>query len=125
MTSFIELLSMIQAEKQGESDVLCALDAAKLVVLDDLGAERSTDYALEKVYNIIDRRYRKCLPMIITTNLSIQDMAQEEDVRYKRIYNRLIEVCEPVQITGTDRRVKEGSRRYKASQKKRSTAGNG
>ena len=89
------------------------LGYAKLVIFDDLGAERGTDYALEKVYNIVDSRYRKSLPMILTTNLTIEEMKSEVDMRYRRIYDRVFETCYPMQFTGPSWRMKEASRRYK------------
>ena len=69
--------------------------------------------ALEKVYNIVDSRYRKSLPMILTTNLTIEDMKSEVDMRYRRIYDRVFETCYPMQFTGPSWRMKEASRRYK------------
>lgn len=112
MTSFVKLLSLIQNEGNGEEDALRGINAAKLVIFDDFGAERSTDYALEKVYNIVDNRYRQKLPMIFTTNLNHEAMMAEEDIRYKRIYDRIFETCYPVQVTGKSWRKGEASRRF-------------
>lgn len=111
MTSFVKLLEVIQSTGQ-ESTILSNLNAAKLVIFDDLGAERGTDYSLEKVYNIVDSRYRKKLPMILTTNLTLGEMKQEADVRYRRIYDRVLEVCYPLQFTGPSWRIREASRRF-------------
>ena len=93
------------------------MNRAKLVIFDDLGAERNTDYALEKIYNIIDSRYRKNLPMILTTNLTIDEMQQETDMRYKRIYDRIFEVCYPMQFTGPSWRQKEAFNRFNDMEK--------
>ena len=111
MTSFVKLLEVIQSTGQ-ETAILSNLNSAKLVIFDDLGTERGTDYTLEKVYNIVDCRYRKKLPMILTTNLTLQDMKGEEDIRYKRIYDRIFEMCYPLQFTGPSWRKKEASRRF-------------
>ena len=40
-----------------------------LLIIDDLGIERNSEFALEQVYNVIDSRYCKMLPLIVTTNL--------------------------------------------------------
>ena len=69
MTSFVKILQNIQ--KQDEAEYIAMLNSAKLLILDDLGTERNTDYALEKVYNIIDSRSRVSKPMVLTTNLSL------------------------------------------------------
>ena len=68
MTSLVKILELVQAGDEKESDIISRLKSARLVIFDDLGAERSTDYALEKIYNIIDSRYRSKEPMLLTTN---------------------------------------------------------
>ncbi len=113
MTSFVKLLEAFQSGRDEETAILNRLGYAKLVIFDDLGAERGTDYALEKVYNIVDSRYRKNLPMILTTNLTVEEMKGEIDMRYKRVYDRVFETCYPMQFTGPSWRMKEASRRYK------------
>ena len=113
MTSFVKLLEVFQSGRDEETSILNRLGYAKLVIFDDLGAERGTDFALEKVYNIVDSRYRKNLPMILTTNLTIEEMKSEVDMRYRRIYDRVFETCYPMQFTGPSWRMKEASRRYK------------
>lgn len=100
MTSVVKILELIQKDRDEESNIIRRLTDAKLVIFDDLGAERNTSYALEKVYNIIDSRYRCELPMILTTNLSLQEMQEETDIQYARIYDRIFEVCYPMQFTG-------------------------
>jgi DNA replication protein DnaC len=100
MTSFVKLLEIIQQGPDRENDLISRLNSVKLVIFDDLGTERNTDYALEKVYNIVDSRYRAKLPMILTTNLTVNDMMSETDIRYKRIYDRIFEVCYPMEFTG-------------------------
>ena len=78
MTSLVKLLELIQGGEEKESDIIARMNSAKLVIFDDLGAERNTDYALEKIYNIIDSRYRRKLPMLLTTNLTIDEMYGKE-----------------------------------------------
>jgi len=76
-----------------------------LLILDDFGIERNTEYALEQIYNVINARYLKARPTIITTNLNFKDMEQEqEDIMLGRIYSRIIEMCLPLRVTGLDRR---------------------
>lgn len=112
MTSFVKLLSLIQNGDEKEADIISRLNSAKLVIFDDLGAERNTDYALEKIYNIIDSRYQRELPIIFTTNLTITEMKNETDNRYKRIYDRVFENIYPMQFTGPSWRRKAASRRF-------------
>ena len=44
------------------------------MIIDDLGIERNSEFALEQVYNVIDSRYCKMLPLIVTTNLGLNEM---------------------------------------------------
>lgn len=93
MTSFVRLMGE-------DNELLDQLDRARLLVIDDLGAERGTETALEAVYNIVDTRYRQGKPMILTTNLTLDEMAHA-DIRRERIYDRLREGCYPVEFRGT------------------------
>lgn len=113
MTSLVKILEVVQAGDEKESDIISKLSSARLVIFDDLGAERNTDYALEKIYNIIDSRYRSKKPMLLTTNLTIDEMKQETDRRYSRIYDRIFEVCYPMQFYGQSWRKKAANQRFR------------
>ena len=106
VTNFSRILSTLQGtfDKQ---EYLDSLNQFKLLVIDDLGIERDTGYAKEQVYNIIDSRYRAGLPMIITTNLTMQKLATETELADKRVYDRIIERCFPVEVAGESRRMKK------------------
>ena len=117
MTSFIKLLDEIGGYDKDDNSYIERLNSAKLLIIDDLGAERSTEYALEKVYNIIDSRYRTGKPIILTTNLSMTDMKNCDDIRYNRIYDRIFEMCYPVKVTGLSWRKKEAAARFENMKK--------
>ena len=110
MTSFVKLLESMMNFKEDDSVLI---SRAKLLIIDDLGAERSTDFALEKVYNIVDSRYRAKLPVILTTNLSMDELMQATDIRYTRIYDRIFEMCYPLEFVGRSWRKTEANRRFK------------
>ncbi len=105
MTSFVKLLELGWNNDE-ETQFINRVKTVDLVIFDDFGAERQTDYALEKVYNVIDTRYRTEKPMIFTTNLYHDDIKSGQDVRYRRTYDRIIETCYPVQFSGESRRRK-------------------
>jgi DNA replication protein DnaC len=113
MTSFVKLLESMMNFKEDDSVLISRLNRAKLLIIDDLGAERSTDFALEKVYNIVDSRYRAKLPVILTTNLSMDELMQATDIRYTRIYDRIFEMCYPLEFVGRSWRKTEANRRFK------------
>ena len=53
---------------------------------------------------MIDERYKSGLPVIITTNLTINELRNPTDVAHARIYSRVLEMCTPVHVGGDDRR---------------------
>lgn len=112
MTSFVKILQEIQNNTEKEQNYIAMFDNVKLLIIDDLGAERSTDYAQEKVYNIIDSRSRAYKPMILTTNLTFEYMKDPKDIRYARIYDRIFDTCYPIQITGRSFRLDSANKRF-------------
>lgn len=117
MTSFVKVLQVIQDNTENETEFVNRLCAARLLIIDDLGTERNTDYGLEKVYNVIDSRYRTGKPLILTTNLNLQDMQMTQDIRYQRIYDRIFEMCHPVMVNGTSWRIEQAKERFNETKK--------
>lgn len=105
VTNFARIINALQAtfEKQEYID---SFNRFSLLVIDDLGIERNTEFAKEQVFNIIDSRYRAGLPMIITTNLSIDKIKKPDDIENGRIYDRILERCFPIEVSGQSRRRK-------------------
>ena len=68
--------------------------------IDDFGMERGTEYALEQIYNIVDSRYRSRKPLIVTTNLTLDEIRYPQDTAHARIYDRLLEMCIPISCIG-------------------------
>ena len=88
-----------------------------LLVLDDLGAEKPSDWMRDRLYTLVNRRYESNLPIIVTTNKDITSL--EEHVG-KRIVSRLCEMCQIVEkeFPGDDYQMKDleqpikGGRKY-------------
>lgn len=57
------------------ADLLHRAQSAKLLVLDDLGAELATDWVRDTVYSVINYRYNELLPTLVTTNLSLSEIS--------------------------------------------------
>lgn len=105
MTTIPRLMTaMAQDYGAGEQTVLSEIASIPLLILDDLGVERGTEYALERMQQIIDARYRSGKPLIVTTNLTSAELTTPSDMRYKRAYDRILEMCYPVPVTGDSRR---------------------
>lgn len=82
------------------------LNRYALLVLDDLMAERKTEYMQEIVFNVIDSRCNAGLPLIVTSNLTAEAIKNPADLAYQRIFSRLLEMCLPIEVKGEDRRRK-------------------
>lgn len=104
MTNFARLTNQIQGTFEGKQEMIDDLNRYPLLILDDLGAERKSEYMQEMVFNIIDSRYRSGLPFIITTNLSLEEIKKPQDIAYQRIYDRILERCFPIEVTGQSKR---------------------
>jgi DNA replication protein DnaC len=79
------------------------LSVVDLLQLDDLGTERTTEWVLEQLYSIIDRRYNDQRSIVVTTNLEEPELYEQLG---DRIVSRLTEICgDPLVLRGKDRRV--------------------
>ena len=105
MTSFPRILAAVQGLRPDErAGYLDDLNRYRLLVIDDLGAERQSEYALEIVYNVIDGRYKAQKPLIVTTNTPLIEMQKAPNMDYQRIYDRVLAMCVPIKIDGESRR---------------------
>ena len=75
-----------------------------LLIIDDLGVERNSEYALGIIFSVIDRRIRSGRPLIITTNLPLIEIKSETMLDKRRIYDRILEMCTPMYVGGTSKR---------------------
>jgi DNA replication protein DnaC len=79
------------------------LTSVDLLHIDDLGAEKRSDWVLEQLYALVNERYEAQRSMLVTTNLEPQQL--EEQIG-PRTVSRLVEICgEPLPLFGPDRRV--------------------
>lgn len=104
MTNFARLTNQIQSSFSGRNEYIDSLNKYSMLVIDDLGAERDSEYMQEMIFNIIDSRYRAGLPFIVTTNLTAKELSAPKDIGRQRIYDRILERCYPVEVLGGSRR---------------------
>ena len=99
MTNFARLLNKLTDMYSGDRNAY--IDSFKkypLMIVDDLGMERNSEFAREQVFSVIDSRYRSQLPMIVTTNLSLEELKDPTDLSRARIYDRVLERCLPIRV---------------------------
>ena len=101
MTNFAKILGAVTGMYGMERQrFLSSLNTYSLLILDDLGAERNSEYALEQLFQVVDSRYQSRKPMIVTTNLTLEELKHPSDLAHERIYDRLLERCVPVKMNG-------------------------
>lgn len=113
MTSATRILSAVSGADRNKNAVFDSLRAFDLLVLDDFGAERQSPFALEQITRLIDDRSKVKKPMILSTNLTLSMLKNPENLELARIYDRVMAVCVPVQLTGESHRAKQAEERLK------------
>lgn len=99
MTNLARVLNTLTALYSSDrNQYIDSLNKYPLLILDDLGMERSSEFAMEQVYSVIDSRYRSRQPLIVTTNLSLEEMHKPMDMAHGRIYSRVLERCVPILV---------------------------
>ncbi len=85
-------------------EVLDRVADCSLLILDDVGAERQTDFMRENAYEIVNTRYLSGRPLIVTTNLTPEQLSSN-NIQEARLFSRILEAC-PVKVTviGQNRR---------------------
>lgn len=116
-TNFPRLLNLLQGTYEKQA-LLDRLSIYKLLIVDDLGVERDSAYAEEQIFNIIDARSSSELPVIVTTNLTLEELEHPTSMQYARIYDRVLEMC-PIRLklAGESRRKSNASEREQLARK--------
>ena len=79
---------------------------APLLILDDLGMERSTSFGQETVFQVVDGRCIRQKPLIVTTNLTLRELEDASSTDRFRIYDRVLSVTTPVRFAGENLRAR-------------------
>ncbi|GAA1237518.1 hypothetical protein GCM10009665_29600 [Kitasatospora nipponensis] len=101
-TTAADLYAELRPSSGTDSEqVLAGYSRVPLLILDDLGAAKSSEFVEEQTYRLINRRYNHCLPTLITTNLAIGALrAYLGD----RVASRLRQMTTQVEFEPVDRR---------------------
>lgn len=95
-----------------EMEIIKLYKNVDLLIIDDLGKEKPSEWGLEKLFTIVNSRYENNLPVIITTNYNQNSLAERlslngEIETAKSIVSRLYEMCYLVKIDDIDHRIKK------------------
>lgn len=100
-TRMTDLLDDLRPGDDGGKRRLRNCQYAELLVLDDVGAEKASEWTQERLYSLVDHRYANQLPLIVTSNLLPHDLAEQTG---DRTASRLSGMSVIVQMSGYDRR---------------------
>lgn len=108
MTNFANISSAIEGWGS-RKEYIDHLLTFQVLIIDDLNAERDSAYMHEIVYQVINTWTSANKPLIVTTNLTREQLLKPKQVTYARIYTRLFEKCIPYEVKGQHRRIAECS----------------
>ncbi len=111
----VNLMESSFEHRQRDLDRILSYD---LLLIEDLGAQRNTSYMMEHIYAVIDGRYKTGKPMVITTNLDPACLNGTSDEAWRRIFDRILERCYPIEFTGDNRRTEKKAEMRKAMRKR-------
>lgn len=94
--------------KKAENDIIRELSDVELLVIDDLGKEKPTEWSNSIIYRIVNNRYENYKPLIVTSNYTVEEL--EKNVG-EATTSRIIEMCQGVRMNGRDHRKEKLSRR--------------
>lgn len=92
---------------ENEMELIRKFTSVSLLILDDLGAEKVSDWVCEVLYRVIDERWLEQKPIIVTTNFNLKEL--EERIG-ERIISRIAGMCVPVEMQNHDYRIENAPR---------------
>ncbi len=90
-----------------------SMSSYDLLILDDLGAERTSEFAMQNVFNVVNRRWESGKPLIVTTNKTVDELKGVEDLTLKRINDRILAMCTPIYVGGSSKRRVKADENFK------------
>ena len=118
MTNFSRILNTLSGMHfEDRNQFIDSLNRYSLLIIDDLGIERNSEFALEQVFNVIDSRYRSKKPLIVTTNLTLEELNNPTNMAHSRIYDRILERCAPIRINNRNIRKDNASANLQEAKK--------
>ena len=114
MIDLLERIKRTYSSSEGdEGSVLKIYKTVPLLVIDDMGKEPPTEWAISTIYNIINGRYEAYLPTIVTTNYDADTLIRRmttrdprDDTTARATIDRLMEMCRAIALTGESWRQK-------------------
>lgn len=99
--SYSEMLDKIKQNFDGDKKEVERLCNAPLLIIDDLGQEKWTEWNHEVLFRIINSRYETKSPIVVTSNLSPMELRENVG---EAVFSRLYEMTDRVKVAGKDHR---------------------
>ncbi len=95
--------------QEEEWRILDELSTVPLLVIDDLGKEKVSEWVEQTLYRIVDMRYRNNRPMVVTSNYMLSELEKRYQEVGPALVSRIAEMCEGIRLAGRDwRRTRKG-----------------
>jgi len=89
----------------------------QIFILDDFGVQKTSTWVTDRLYALINRRYQDCKTILITSNISLNDLLLRVD---NALSSRIIDMCEEIEIKADDYRRRRSIRTHNSQIKRRS-----
>jgi len=100
---YFEIKQAYRGGAETEAEIINKYTEVDFLLMDDYGVEKVTEWSGQIQNIIIDRRYRELKKTVITSNLSLDQISHNLD---DRVASRIAGMCEVIELTGKDRRIK-------------------
>lgn len=101
--AWLEAMRRAYGWAEGPGALMERAQETRLLVMDDIGVERPTDWVQEQLYTLINSRYQERRPVVMTSNCDLQVLAGRIG---DRSCSRIAETCAVVRLHGEDRRLR-------------------
>lgn len=97
-------------QQEDELEILEAYSTVDLLIIDDIGKEKVSQWSLEKLFSIVNTRYENNLPIVITTNYNIETLIDKLTINNnsdvaESLVSRLYEMCRGIRLNTSDHRM--------------------
>lgn len=116
MTSFPQIANELYG-CEDKKEYLHSLCSVSLLIIDDFGVERQNEYMLEIIWSVLEMRSAICKPLIVTTNLTLDELHNPPDDNRQRIYDRILAQCPPLMAVGENLRIGQEAKQLKQLEK--------
>jgi len=100
--SYATLLDDVRKNYDGDKNELNRICDTPLLIIDDLGQEKQTEWQKETTFKIVNSRYETLSPIVITSNCTVMEL---RDNVGEAVFSRLFEMCDRVKMSGKDYRM--------------------